>query len=100
MKLLSAFVLGHREHTFKTTKDSCCRCARSAGVHSTGCPAQVPDLATITLNKSKHSRSLSPGVVHLVLPPLNVASQRLHVVHLATDGIVTALQVLQPALLS
>jgi len=59
--------------------------------------SKLPDLAAITLYQSKHSSSLSSGVIHLMLPALNVAAKCFDVVHLTADGILTALQVLQPA---
>ena len=59
--------------------------------------SKLPDLAAITLYQSKHSSSLCSGVIHLMLPALNVAAKCFDVVHITADGILTALQVLQPA---
>lgn len=57
----------------------------------------LPDFATIALDESQHCGSLSTSIIHLVLPSLDAASQRLHLLQLTANGTLAALQMLQPA---
>lgn len=57
-----------------------------------------PELSAITLHKGQHSSSLSPSIIHLVLPILNVAAQVLDLFNLTADGTMATFQLLQPAL--